>query len=122
MDEKNLTEKQRTFLDALFNEAGGDVREAMNIAGYSAHSTQASILAPLADYIVERSKVLIAAHTAKATLKAMGILDDPNSLGAERIISLWREVSDRSGIVKKDKVEVTGDATGIFILPAKRTD
>ena len=34
-EEKQLTEKQNAFLEALVGEARGDIRSAMRVAGYS---------------------------------------------------------------------------------------
>ena len=32
---KEYTEKQKLFLEALYDQAGGDIRTAMRMAGYS---------------------------------------------------------------------------------------
>mgnify|MGYP007000383346 len=44
---------------------------------------------------------------------------DPSVLGARNAISAAREVLDRTGLVKKEQVEVSGNVGGIFILPPK---
>lgn len=49
----------------------------------------------------------------------MDVLDDPSSMGARNAISAAREILDRTGLVKKEQVEVTGTSGGIFILPPK---
>ena len=38
---------------------------------------------------------------------------------ARNAISAAREILDRTGLVKKEQVEVTGTSGGIFILPPK---
>jgi len=47
------------------------------------------------------------------------VLDDPSALGARNAISAAREVLDRTGLVKKEQVEVTSNTGGMFILPPK---
>lgn len=121
MTDKNLTPKQKAFLDALFDtNIKGDIRAAMNVAGYSRDTSTGDVIDALADEIVERSRKMIAAHAAKATLAGIGVLDDPTALGADKVIQIAKELWDRAGIVKKDKLEVTGaDGAALFILPAK---
>ena len=40
-------------------------------------------------------------------------------MGARNAISANREVLDRTGLVKKEQVEVTANTGGMFILPPK---
>ena len=53
---KKLTEKQEAFLEALCGEAKGNIRGAMNIAGYSENTKVSEIVSSLKDEIVERNK------------------------------------------------------------------
>ena len=46
-------------------------------------------------------------------------LNDPSSLGARNAISAAREVLDRSGLVKKEQIEVNNTGGGLFVLPPK---
>jgi hypothetical protein len=121
---KDLTPKQAAFLDALFDKGiKGDIRAAMRVAGYSNDTAESVIIEALADEIVERSKRLIAAHAAKATLAGIGILDDPTALGSDRTLQVAKELWDRAGIVKRDKLEVSGpEGAAIFFLPMKNPD
>ena len=50
------------------------------------------------------------------------VLDDPSALGARNSVAAAREILDRTGIVKKEQIEVKGPESGVFILPPKRTD
>ena len=93
-EEQTLTDKQELFLEAVMGEARGNLRAAMRIAGYS--------------------------DTPKAAFGMIDVLDDPNTLGARNSISAAREILDRTGLVKKEKIEVTGATGGIFILPPKQ--
>ena len=46
---KNLTPKQEDFLEALLGEARGNIRIAMDIAGYSKMTKNAEVVGPLKD-------------------------------------------------------------------------
>ena len=123
MDEpKRLTEKQEAFLDALMSEARGNIRAAMDIAGYSKSTKSSEVVGPLKDDIVERASMMLALNAPKAAFGIVDVLDDPSALGARNAISAAREVLDRSGIVKKEQVEVTTNTGGLFVLPPKTGD
>ena len=123
MDEpKRLTDKQEAFLDALMSEARGNIRAAMDIAGYSKSTKSSEVVGPLKDEIVERASMMLALNAPKAAFGIVDVLDDPSALGARNAISAAREVLDRSGIVKKEQVEVTTNTGGLFVLPPKTCD
>jgi hypothetical protein len=50
------------------------------------------------------------------------VLHDPSAMGARNAVAAAREILDRSGLVKKEQVEVRGPEGGIFILPPKQTE
>ena len=112
-----FTEKQEAFLEALMSEARGNVRLAMDIAGYAKPQT-AEAVGPLKEEIIERAST-VALNAPKAAFGIFDVLDDPGALGARNTIAAAREVLDRSGLVKKEQVEVTANAGGMFILPPK---
>ena len=116
---KTLTDKQSAFLEALLGEARGNIRAAMNIAGYSKTTATTEVVGPLREEITERAGMMLAINAPKAAFGIIDVLDDPSALGARNAISAAREVLDRSGLVKKELVEVSGNAGGIFILPPK---
>ena len=116
---KSLTDKQSAFLEALLGEARGNIRAAMNIAGYSKTTATTEDVGPLREEITERAGMMLAINAPKAAFGIIDVLDDPSALGARNAISAAREVLDRSGLVKKEQVEVSGNAGGIFILPPK---
>jgi hypothetical protein len=43
-------------------------------------------------------------------------------MGARNSVAAAREILDRTGLVKKEQVEVTGPENGLFILPPKKID
>ena len=116
---KSLTDKQSAFLEALLGEARGNIRAAMDIAGYSKTTATTEVVGPLREEITERAGMMLAISAPKAAFGIIDVLDDPSALGARNAISAAREVLDRTGLVKKEQVEVSGNAGGIFILPPK---
>ena len=116
---KELTDKQAAFLEALLGEARGNIRLAMDMAGYSKSTKTTEVVAPLKEEITERAGMMLAMNAPKAAFGIVDVLADPSALGARNAISAAREVLDRSGLVKKEPVEVSGNAGGIFILPPK---
>ena len=116
---KTLTPKQEDFLEALLGEARGNIRAAMDMAGYSKRTKTSEVVGPLKEEITERAGLMLAINAPKAAFGIIDFLDDPSALGARNAISAAREVLDRTGLVKKEQVEVSGNAGGIFILPPK---
>jgi len=116
---KELTDKQAAFLEALLGEARGNIRLAMDMAGYSKSTKTTEVVGPLKEEITERAGMMLAMNAPKAAFGIVDVLDDPSALGARNAISAAREVLDRTGLVKKEQVEVSGNAGGIFILPPK---
>ena len=119
-DQPELTLRQELFLEALVGEAKGDIRTAMTMAGYSTNTKISEVVRPLKDLIIDRTSELMAMNAAKATHGVIGVLDQPSLPGAKNILQAAREVLDRSGIVKKEQVEVTAPSGGMFVLPPKR--
>ena len=116
---KELTEKQAAFLEALLGEARGNIRAAMDMAGYAKNTKTTEVVGPLKEEITERAGMMLAMNAPKAAFGIVDVLDDPSALGARNAISAAREVLDRTGLVKKEQVEVSGNSGGIFILPPK---
>lgn len=122
MAERQYTEKQLAFLDALFGAAQGDARTAMEMAGYAGRDVY-PLLASLKDEIIERAKVYMASHGPKAMFATVGVLDDPTQLGAKEKLAAAEKIMDRAGLTKTEKVEVdTPNRVVVFKLPEKRTD
>ena len=119
---KKYTEKQLLFLDALMGEAGGDIRKAMDIAGYSKTTKSGEVVKNLREEVIERASLMLAMNAPKAAFGIIGVLDDPSAMGARNSISAAREILDRTGLVKKEQVEVTSQGGGMFILPPKSSD
>lgn len=119
-DKKELTDMQKAFLEALCHEARGDIREAMNVAGYSPNTRIAEVVNPLRDEIVERTSLVLAMNAPKATYSMIDVLNDPGSMGARNAVAAATQILDRTGLVKKEQVEIKGPEGGVFILPPKQ--
>jgi len=119
---KELTERQATLIDALMGKAKGDIRKAMEIAGYSPSTTVREAIKPIREEVKDAAEMVISMNAPKAALGIIGVLDDPSALGARNAVSAAKEVLDRSGIVKKEQVEVTAPKGAMFILPPKKDD
>ena len=118
--EKNLTNTQEKFLDALFGEAQGNPKRAGELAGYSEHSYP-KVLRNLKDEIVKRAENYLAIHSAKAATRMVNLLDEDGTTPHASIrMEAAKQILDRIGIVKKDQLDINMNLKhGMFILPAK---
>ena len=117
---KELSDKQKQFLKNLFGEAQGDPKTAAKLAGYSPTSYP-KVVQGLKDEIIERAESVLAAHSPKAAISMANAIDDDGSIpGANIRMEAAKQVLDRVGLVKKEKIDINAKvAHGIFILPPK---
>lgn len=115
---KTLTDQQRLFLEVLFDQAGGDVVKAKKLAGYHDTYPTSSVVKTLQDEIVEATKTFLARNGAKAAIGLVSVLDNPIELGVKEKMAAAKDILDRIGVAKTEKVDIS--ANGIFVLPAKR--
>lgn len=118
---KKLTENQEKFLEVLFDEAGGDFVAAKRLAGYSENTPTRLIVDALQDEIFEATKKYMSRMGPKAAVALGRVLDDPTELGVKEKMAAAKDLLDRMGIVKTEKVEVASSG-GLFILPSKDAD
>lgn len=117
---KKLTENQEKFLEVLFDEAGGDFVTAKRLAGYSDNTPTRLIVDALQDEIFDATKKYMSRMGPKAAVALGRVLDDPTELGVKEKITAAKDLLDRMGVVKAEKVEVSASG-GLFILPSKDT-
>ena len=115
---RNLTEKQQKFLDVLFDEAKGDPVAAKKLAGYAEGVSTSSIVNTLTDEIADLTKKFIAQSSTKAAYTMFSVMADPTDLGVKEKMLAAKDILDRAGFVKTDRVEVK-TSEPLFILPAK---
>ena len=115
---KNLTEKQQKFLDVLFEEAQGDPVQAKKLAGYADSVASTSVVNSLTDEIADVTKKFIAQSSTKAAYTMFSVMSDPTDLGVKEKMLAAKDILDRAGFTKTDRVEVK-TSEPLFILPAK---
>ena len=116
-----MTPKQKLFINALFGEAQCNYRDAMDIAEYSKNTSINDVLKGCEEEIISSSKNFLAANAPKAAMAIVGVIDDPVEMGTRDKLAAAKDVLDRIGVSKTDKVEVKSPQ-GIFILPRKNDD
>ena len=115
---KPLTEKQQKFLDVLFEEANGDIHLAKNLAGYSQGSSASSVISGIKDEIVDATKLYMARNAPQAAIAVVSGIVDPTQLGIKEKLNAAKDLLDRSGIIKSEKIQVQSSG-GVMILPPK---
>ena len=115
---RQLNERQQKFLEVLFEEAGGDMVLAKKMAGYSETSSTSAIVRGLKEEILEATQMYMARNAPKAAMAMTGALFDPTELGLRDKMSAAKELLDRVGLVKTEKMQV--EATGgVMLMPPK---
>ena len=122
-EKRELTEKQNLFLEALMSEeCKGNIKKAMNIAGYAENTSSTVVVSALKDEINDRASMVMAMNAPKAAWGMVEVLDDPGAMGARNAIAAASQILDRTGLVKKEQIEVKNTGEAMFILPPKSED
>lgn len=118
---KEYSDLEKAFLEHLFGEAKGNIKTAMNLAGYNSSMSSTQIIRQLNEEIIELCKNYIAGHAPKAILATLGIIDSPNQLGAGNALKAANSILDRAGLVKPEgsDIKLSVGQGGVIILPAK---
>ena len=116
---KELTEQHKRFLEVLFADAGGNINQAMRMAGFSEGYSRRSLTNYLKEEIIEATQLYIAMAAPKAAVAMIAAIDDPTELGLKEKMSAAKDLLDRAGLVKTEKVQVESNTGGVMILPAK---
>ena len=114
-----LTEKQQMFLNVLFEGANGDVVAAKKLAGYSENTPTTEVIKGLKDEIMEATQLYMSRNAPKAAMAMVGGLYDPTELGIRDKMAAAKDLLDRAGLGKVDKVDVSSSSGGVFFLPSK---
>lgn len=118
---RQLTEKQEKFLEVLFDEAGGDVVRAKILAGYSENVSTTEVIRGIKEEIMERTQLYMARNAPRAAMSLVGGMVDPTELGLREKLGAAKDLLDRVGLVKTEKVQVEA-TNGLMILPPKEED
>ena len=115
---RQLTEKQQKFLSVLFDEAQGDLVQAKKLAGYGDNTNVGDILPSIKEEVLEATLMYLARNAPKAAMSMVGALYDPTELGIRDKMAAAKELLDRTGLVKTEKMQV--EATGgVMLMPPK---
>ena len=117
-----MTSKQERFLEALVSvEAKGDVRTAMDLAGYSKTTKTAYLARELSTQIREATEMLLALYAPKAAMALTSMLekDAEFDLNTRHVLAAAKEVLDRTGFGIRQKIDVEVVHPAMFILPPK---
>ena len=117
---RQLTERQQKFLSVLFDDAGGDVVAAKKIAGYSDATSTTEVVNSMKEEILESTQSYMARNVPKAAMAMVGGLYDPTELGIRDKMAAAKELLDRTGLVKTEKVQVEAKG-GVMLMPPKNT-
>ena len=115
---RKLTDKQQKFLDVLFDEAGGSVVEAKRLAGYSENNSTTEIVKSLKEEILESTQLFMARNSPRAAMSLVDGMVEPTQLGLREKLVAAKDLLDRVGLAKTDKIQVEAP-NGLMILPPK---
>ena len=118
---RELNERQQKFLEVLFEDAGGDVVAAKKLAGYSDNTPTTAIVKGLKEEILEATQMYMARNAPKAAIAMTHALFDPTELGIRDKMSAAKELLDRTGLVKTEKMQVEARG-GVMLMPPKQTE
>ena len=120
---KELTEKQGKFLELLMTpEIRGNIRRAMTEAGYAATTSVSAVVGPLQKEINEKASLMLAMNAPAAAWGMVDVLEHPEAMGARNSIAAAAQILDRTGLIKKEQIEVSNTGGAMFILPPKNED
>jgi len=122
MAKKELTEQHKRFLEVLFADANGNINQAMKMAGFSEGYSRRQLTNSLKEEIIEATQLYIAMAAPKAAVAMINAIDDPTELGLKEKMSAAKDLLDRAGLVKTEKVQVESSTGGVMILPAKERE
>ena len=119
-EKKSLSDKQETFLTALF-ENGGHFNQAAEAAGYSVGSVT-WLRDRLADEIVDRTRAVLAGHSLRAANKMVELVDTPViERGDDLKLRAAEAVLNRVGLGKQETMNHNVQAIhGVVPLPPKK--
>tara|TARA_B100001013_G_scaffold297981_1_gene198758 strand:- start:1131 stop:1583 length:453 start_codon:yes stop_codon:yes gene_type:complete len=117
--ERELTERQQSFLDNLIH-TGGDPKKAAELAGY-AEGSYSQVIKSLKTEIIELASQILAQSAPKAAIKLVDVMESEQPIPQASVrLQAAQTILDRIGLGKTDRLDVNHTSSGgIFILPAK---
>ena len=118
---RQLTEQQQKFLSVLFEDAGGAILTAKKLAGYSDTTSTSHVVNSLKEEIIDATQTFLSRNAPKAAMAMVGALYDPTELGIRDKMQAAKELLDRTGLVKTEKVQVEAKG-GVMLMPPKQME
>ena len=119
MKKRELSERQKKFIEVLFDQANGDPVQAKILAGYSEHSGTSAIVASMKEEIMEATQLYMSRNAPKAAVAMVSGVDDPTQLGIRDKMTAAKDLLDRVGLIKTEKLQVEASG-GVMIMPPKK--
>tara|TARA_Y100000385_G_scaffold167830_1_gene173831 strand:+ start:300 stop:755 length:456 start_codon:yes stop_codon:yes gene_type:complete len=116
---RELTDKQKSFLEHLVN-TSGDAKKAAELAGYSSHYHH--VVKTLKSEILELTQEILANSAPKAAFKLVEIMESKKPIvQAANKLTAAQTLLDRVGVSRVDKVDINHNMAsgGIFLMPDK---
>ena len=116
---RELTDKQKSFLEHLVN-TSGDAKKAAELAGYTSHYHH--VVKTLKSEILELTQEILANSAPKAAFKVVEIMESKKPVvQAANKLTAAQTLLDRVGVSKVDKIDVNHNVNsgGIFLMPDK---
>ena len=122
VSKKELTERQKSFVEALFDNQG-NISKAMNPAGYTPGS-RAWLVSSVANEVIERTQKYLATHGVKAAQNIINALDeDGTTPKGELRLKAAESLLNRIGICSRETVDHNVTALhGVVLLPNKKEE
>jgi|TARA_X000001388_G_scaffold25101_1_gene17539 hypothetical protein len=118
---RKLTEQQQKFLSVLFDEAGGSIAQAKKLAGYADTTSSTHVVNSLKEEILDATQTYLSRNAPKAAMAMVGALYDPTELGIRDKMQAAKELLDRTGLVKTEKMQVETKG-GVMLMPPKQVE
>jgi hypothetical protein len=117
--ERELTERQQSFLDNLIH-TGGDPKKAAELAGY-AEGSYTQVVKALKEDIIELASHILAQSAPKAAIKLVDVMDSEEPIPQASVrLQAAQTILDRIGLGKTERMNIAHKVSGgIFILPEK---
>ena len=116
--QRQLTEKQQTFLDKVV-ETGGDLKLSAELAGYSGNHYQ--VINSVKNELVDLAQNLLAHNAPKAAIKLIEVMESNVPIPqVSNKLQAAQSILDRVGVTKVERMNVDHNVQGgLFILPSK---
>lgn len=116
--------RKQLFLELLFTDvedggAGGNFFLAKKLAGYADTTSTTYLKKAYKKDIEEATRNFLGEVGPEATFSIIGVMRNPVQMGAKEKLAAAKDLLDRGGFGKVEKVDISTNGGGLFILPPK---